>query len=195
MKLNNAIAATLFAGLAAMATPARAQGPELQFAQAGALLAYAEAEVRLLYASLIAREYDPALTKSLIDELKRTLGDAKTRVDRTSALLDEKDAKLEPELLDLREKIKRIEGSLAKLAANIQEQTAPKAEPAGLESKKTADEDEDDEPPVRDWELLKRGAGWVAVDLEAARGSYAKLTKKLKMPNLVLPPKPKGARD
>lgn len=173
----------------ASASPAWAQGADLHYAQAGALLSYGEAEIRILYAALSAKEFDPSITKSVVDELNRSLNEAKKRVDRTIPLLEEKDKALEPEMLKLREAIKKCEDELTKLNTDIEEQTGAKGDD---EEKK---DDDDEERPQTDWELLKRGTSWLNVDIGNAKTAYAALAKKMKAPTLVAPPKPKGKRE
>lgn len=180
-----------FASLAilAQAPTAAAQGADLHYAQAGALLTYAESEVRILYAALSAKEFDPSITKSVIDELTRALNESKKRVDRTIPLLDEKDKAVEPDMLKLREAIKKCEDELTKLNTDIEEQTGAKGDD---EEKK---DDDEEERPQTDWELLKRGTSWLSQDIGNAKTAYAALAKKLKLPTLAAPPKPKGKRE
>lgn len=175
---------------------ALAQSHDLQYAQAGALLTYAQAELNLLYAALTDKQFDPKLTKDTIDELNRSLQDAKKRIDRTIALLPENKAKAEPDLEKLRAQIKTCQDSLTKLANDIEEQTAaPSDEEGGLGEPKTNDDElPAEEGAQRDWELLKRGTGWLGVDLAAARKSYARLARKVGVRRIKTPPKPRGKR-
>ncbi|MBK6683534.1 MAG: hypothetical protein IPG45_03610 [Deltaproteobacteria bacterium] len=191
MKLFPRFLLSSFAALAilAQAPAASAQGADLHYAQAGALLTYAEAEVKILYAALSAKEFDPSITKSVIDELNRALNESKKRVDRTIPLLDEKDKAAEPDMLKLREAIKKCEDELTKLNTDISEQTGASDDD---EDKK---DDEEEERPQTDWELLKRGTSWLSQDIATAKTAYGALAKKLKLPTLAAPPKPKGKRE
>ncbi len=178
---------------AAFAPDARAQGHDLHYAQAGALLAYGQSELNLLYAALTAKEFDPKLTKDTVAELNRALVDAKKRVDRTIALLPESLGKQEPELEKLRTAIKKCEDTLNKLGNDIDEQTGGTSDEEEPELGARSEE-LDEAPPQRDWELLKRGTGWLGVDLAAARAQYGKLARRLKLRSMKKPPKPRGKR-
>jgi hypothetical protein len=197
MRGKSLVGKMLVAVALAVASPARAQGPELSYAQAGALLSYADAEVKLLFGAINAKEFDPSMTRSLLDELKRSLEESKKRIDRSSALLDEKQAALEPELIKVRDAIRRVEGSLDKLTRDIEAQTgklAADGEESGPAPEKKTEEEEAEAPP-RDWELLKRGAGWLGADLKDAQAAYGAVAKKLKVPAFPFPPKPKTPRE
>jgi hypothetical protein len=198
MHAKRMLGATLVAGMMTLSAPARAEGPGLHYAHAGAMLSYAEAEVKLLFGAINAAEFDPAMTRALLDELKRLLEESKRRIDRASALLDEKDAKLEPELVKVRDALKKAEGSLEALGRDIEAQTGGAA--SGEEGsgpaveKKGGDAEEEGEAAPRDWELLKRGAGWLGADLKDAQAAYGAVARKLKLPALPFPPKPKQPR-
>jgi chromosome segregation ATPase len=181
--MNRVLAVTLLA----LPSAAFAQQHEIYFHQTGALLAYADAEIRILYAAITAKEFDPEIAKRTVEELDRALSAAKNNADRTTALLPENMTNIQPDVAKLRELVKAAEDQLQKLGTDIEEQTSPKEE-----------EDDDLEAAAtgqrRDWDLLKGGCGWLAVDLAAARDHYAKLAKKLKVKPATAAPKPKGKR-
>ncbi len=188
--------AMLFAftlALGATTSQARAETHGLYFSQAGALLAYADAELKVLYGALTAKEFDPKLTKDTVAELDRTLASAKRSVDRSIALLPESQSKVAPELEKLRTAIKQCEDALNKLGNDITEQTGS-TEETEAELGARPEENLDEEPPQRDWELLKRGTGWLGVDLKDARGKYGAVARKLRLKSLRSPPKPRGKR-
>jgi septal ring factor EnvC (AmiA/AmiB activator) len=170
---------------------AAAQQHEIYFHQAGALLAYTDAEVRILFAAITAKEFDPDATKKTVEELDRALSASKNMVDRIQATLPESLASMEPDLVKFREQVKATEDQLRKLATDIEEQTGTKE---GEEEQPELDEEG---KPVgqRDWNLLKKGCGWLAADLAAARASYAKLAGKLKVKPIRPVPKPAGKRE
>ena len=191
--MNKALIILSFTAVLGASSDAFAQGHELHYAQAGALLAYGQSELNLLFAALTAKEFDPKLTKDTVAELERTLNDAKKRVDRATALLPESLEKNQPEMEKLRAAIKQCEDTLAKLGNDITEQTgAPEESDVELGSR--PEEELDEAPPQRDWELLKRGTGWLAVDLGDARKKYSALARKLKLKSMKSPPKPRGKR-
>ena len=168
---------------------ASAQQHEIYFHQAGALLQYGEAEVRILFAAITAKEFDPDATKKTIEELDRTMSTAKNMVDRVQASLPENMANLEPDLVKLREQVKAAEDQLRKLSTDIEEQTGAKEEGEEAEL-----DEEGKALPQRDWDLLKKGCGWLAADLATAKASYAKLAGKLKVKPVKAVPKPSGKR-
>jgi hypothetical protein len=171
---------------------ASAQQHEIYFHQAGALLAYTDAEVKILYAAITAKEFDPEATKKTVEELERAVSTSKNMVDRVQATLPENMASLEPDLVKLREQVKATEDQLRKLATDIDEQTGAtkEGEEEGLEL-----DEEGKEVGKRDWNLLKKGCGWLAADLAVARGTYAKLAGKLKVKPVKRVPKPSGKRE
>lgn len=183
------IAITIALGAWVAPERANAQTHELYFHQTGALLAYAEAEVKILNTALLAKEFDPDLAKKTVQEIDRTLGAAKQTVDRVTALLPEKLSKNEPALVKLRELIKNTEDQLQRLGTDIEEQTAPRQED------EVSDElEEAASGPTHDWDLLKNGCGWLYVDLKTARTAYAKLAKGLRVKGVSTPKKPRGKR-
>lgn len=186
------LTSTLFASFVLLAPAlASAQTHELYFHQTGALLNYADAEVRILYAALTAKEFDPDLTKRTLEELDRTLSAAKKNVDRVTALLPEKLTKVQPDLVKFREQIKNTEDQLQKLATDIEEQTAPREAEGDL-----ADElEEAAAAPARDWNLLKNGCGWLYTDIKTSKGVYAKLARQLKVKPVRTPKRPRGKRE
>ena len=189
----------LLAGATLAPASALAQDAGLYHAQSGTLLTYAETETRVLYAVLTAQEFDVELTRSMVEELKRSIADAKKSVDRSTALLSESQQKLAPDFQKLREGVKAAEDQVVKLAADIQ--TEVKARASDDDSNEGepvpeggAEAAEKEKGPPPNWQLLKDGAGWLAIDLAAARSLHAKLAKSVKMPALAGPPKPKTKR-
>ena len=180
--------------LGAFAFEARADNAELQHAQTGALLGYADFEARFMFTVLTSRELDPAAIKAANGEMKRTIEDAKKSVDRTVALLSEAQAKIEPDLKKLRDDLKKAGdqlerfnkdfGEQSKLMKVEEEPSDEIAAPAG-----SAPKEEGGAQP--NWELLKSGAGWLYDDLSVAQADAKKLAAKL-APKLKAPPKPKG---
>lgn len=174
---------SLVAMLSLLPSVASAQTHELYFHHAGALLAYADAQVRILYAAVTAKEFDKEAAKKTLEELDRTLAAGKTAVDRIQALLPENLSNLEQDLVKFRGEIKAAEDQLRKLGNDIEEQT------------KGSGEDAEEGGGVKaDWDLLKKGCGWLAADVQGAKSSYAKLAVRLKVKPAGAVPKPKGSR-
>lgn len=187
----------LVAGLFLVAKTAEAQQSSMYYAQCGALLAYSDAQIRLLYAAVGAKEFDAALTKGVIKELERSLEVAKRSSDRAASLLTDKEAKFEPKLLKIRDAIKQAEGQLKAFATDVEEQTGSLGNSEGDEEDGPLVNDTDDEatPNKTDWSLLKTGVGWLGVDLKAARTLHRKLAGKLALRSMKYPPSPRGKRD
>lgn len=181
-----------------MSKPAQAQDYSLHFAQAGALLDYSNVELRILYAAVTAREYDPKVTKDTVAELKRSLGDAKRHAGRTATLLPEKLAKHEAAVEKLRSAISAAEDQLSKLATDIDEQTKSLfAEDEEVELGERSADDEGEgggEAAPVNWDLLKSGTGWLGVDIGVAKKQHRKLSSRLKIRSLKAAPKPRGKR-
>jgi hypothetical protein len=171
---------------------ARAEDPMLHHAHSGALLAYADAEVQVLYNTFLAKEFDPELAKTTLKELERTVNTAKRSVDRTRLMLGD-DSKLEPEFAKLIDVLKRAEKQLSNLNTDVEEQTGEKEE--GEPSDHRGDDAPKDEAPKLDWNLLKNGASWLYADIKEARAMHATVGKKLKGSALKPPPKPAGKRE
>lgn len=185
------LTSTLFTALLLLApVAASAQTHELYFHQTGALLNYADAEVRILYAALTAKEFDPDLTKRTVEELDRTLSATKKNIDRVTALLPEKLTKVQPALVKFREQVKNTEDQLQKLATDIEEQTAPKE----LEGDLADELEQAAAEPTRDWNLLKNGCGWLYVDIKTSKSAYAKLARQLRVKPVRTPRRPRGKR-
>lgn len=183
--------------LAATSLPqtAQAQDYSLHYVQAGALLDYADAEVRVLYAAVTAREYDPKVTKDTLKELKETLDKAKRHAGRAGTLLPENLMKHEPAVEKLRGEISKAEDQLVKLATDIDEQTkALFADEAEVELGERSEDTGEAEPAKTDWDLLKKGTGWLGVDIAGARRMHKSLARKIKVKGLKFPPKPRGKR-
>lgn len=189
-------AALTSAAMTLGANTAQAQTHDLYFAQAGAALTYSFAEVRLLYGAITSRAYDPKITTETLEELKRALASAKRQTDRATALLPKKMAKSGPTMERLRKAIVKCERTLAKVETNIDEQTRSIVEeddatelgrPLEVESPKAA-------PKKINWRLLKRSAGWLAVDIKAARKFYKDAAMQVARRSLRSPPRPRGRR-
>lgn len=179
-----------------IARPAAAQDHGLHHVQAGALLDYSETQIKILYAAVTAKVYDPKVTKDTLEELKRTLGAAKRHAGRTGTLLPENLMKHEPAAEKLRAAISKAEDQLAKLATDIEEQT--KSLTAGEEEvelgERADDSAGDAEPATIDWQLLKNGVGWLNVDVRGAKSLHKALGRKIRVKSLRAPPKPRGKR-
>ncbi len=173
---------------------ASAQEPDLHHVRAGLQLASAADGTKLIYAALSAKIFDVGLTRSLVEEVERSVQDAKKSSDRAQALLPESKQSLEAEFEKLRTVIKRAEDQVQKLKQVLTEETQ------GLE----AEDQEGGALDARDdgaaasaqpkWSLLKDEAGWLYLDVSDARGLHQKLGPKLKAPGLSAPPKPKSKR-
>ncbi len=182
-----ALASTLFAGAA------HAQSSGLHHAQTGALLSFANGEVKVLYAALTDRQFDLELTERLIGELSRAVADAKRSTDRSTDLLDEKQEKLRPNLEKVRAALVSAQKQVDLLKADVEGQVKPFL--AQLENDERDEREGEPEPvPEPDWNTLKGHAGWIAVDLATAIKLHGRLNKKIKVPRLRTPPKPKGER-
>jgi hypothetical protein len=182
-------------GIAAAEAPARAEDAALQQAQCGALLAYVDTELKVLFTNVSGREFDLDLARSVVGEMKRAIPDAKKAADRSGMLLSESQAKLKPEVEALRNAIKGAEDQLAKLEAELDKQ----ATAAGKSGDDDGDDDKDDKSGAKklgnlDWEPLKAAIGWLYADVSTARGQQDKLGKKLST-SLRVPARPKGKRD
>jgi hypothetical protein len=171
------------------ANVARAEEAHLYHAQSGALLAFADAEVMILFNALLAKEFDPEIVKGLLKDLERSVNDAKRSVDRTRIVLG--DEKLEPEFVKLLDVIKRAESQVTRLSTDIEEQTGEKEE----EPSDHRNDEEPEEPKKADWNLLKNDAAWLYQDIKDARAQHATVGKKLKGAPLKAPPKASGKRD
>jgi hypothetical protein len=178
------------AGLLALPGAAHAEDASLHLSQGGALLTYADSEVKLLFTNVSGREFDVDLARALVIELKRTVPDAKKSVDRSSALLSDKQEKVKPDLEALRNSIKTAEDQIGKVESELEKQAA-----AGKGGDDDGDEDGAKKVGNLDWEPLKNAIGWLYNDLGSARALHDKATKKLGAAALKVPVKPKGKRD
>lgn len=185
-------ACALAASLAARS--AEAQEPDLHHVRAGLQLTAAAEGTKLIHAALSAKIFDVGLARALVEEVERSIQDAKKSSDRAQALLPESKQPLEAEFEKLRALIKRAEDQAAKLKAVVAEETrgleAEDQEGGGLDAR------DDGEAPASQprWNVLKDATGWLFLDLSEARGLHQKLGAKLKAPGLSAPPKPKSAR-
>jgi len=168
-----------------------AQSVKLHHLQSQALLSFSKAELTLLYGAFSAREFDMALTKELMVALSASLKDAKKHVDRSTDLLEEKQEKLRPKFEKLRGHLVDAERELLSLTQDVASQVKPY-----LDAMENDEEEKEGEGPAApDWNLLKRHIGWVAFDVGAAQKIHGSLGKKLKLPRLRMPRKPKGKRN
>jgi hypothetical protein len=190
VSMKKAVWVVSFLAAGALSTNARAEDAFLHHAHAGALLAYAEQEVQILYATFLAKEFDPELAKTLLKELERSLNDSKRSVDRTRLILGED--KMEPELTKLLDLVKRAESQLRDLSTDVEEQTGSKEEESDHRDELS---DEEKSGPKRDWGLLKNGASWLYQDIKDARAFHGNVGKKLKGGPLKMPTKPSGKRE
>lgn len=178
-----------------LGSPASAQEPDLHHVRAGLQLASAAEETKLIHAALSAKVFDVGLTRSLVEEVARSIQSAKQSSDRAQALLPEAKQSLEAEFEKLRGVIKRAEDQAAKLRAVLTQETqgleAEDQEGGALDAR--ADGDEPAAQPR--WNVLKDETGWLFLDLSEARALHQKLGPKLKAPGLSAPPKPKSKRE
>lgn len=195
--MNRAILVSpLIAALGLAANVAQAQNSSLHHAQAGALLAYASADVTIVHGAVTSRQFDLSLTESLVNELVRTLRDAKRSTDKAADLLDEKQENLRPDLEKVRTVLVRAEKECAKLKNAIETEVKPYIE-ASLEEESdelaapTGAKPEVTEPR---WDAIKTTIGWLSVDVAEAQKLHAAVGKKLKGPKPTAPKKPKGKR-
>jgi hypothetical protein len=172
---------------------ARAEDAFLHYAQSGALLSYAEAEVQVLYAAFSAKEFDPELAKVLLKELDRSLNDAKKSADRAQVLVG--DEKIEPEFTKLMDLVKRCETQLRDLTNDVEEQTGAKESDEPKDHRDDVEPNDDASGPKHDWALLKNGAAWLFQDIKDARAHHAAMGKKLKGGPIKPPAKPSGKRE
>lgn len=115
MKKPSSLSLALLTVAALAPTSALAQDAGLHHAQSGALIAYAESEVKVLYAALSAREFDMELTQRMVSELKRSVADAKKSTDRSTDLLSDAQEKLRPQLEKIRADLVAAEKQIQKL--------------------------------------------------------------------------------
>lgn len=183
-----AITGTVLAlGLVLGARPAQASEHELYYAQAGAMLNYAEAEVRVLYAAVTQRVFDPTVTRQASEELERILEQAKRQVGRAATLLPEAQSKHEGALSELKEQIIAAERQLEKLDAIVEAAvTALTAEEDELE--------EGEEAPETDWAAIRASCAWLAQDIKKAGTTYGAVSRRLALKPLRFPPPPRGKR-
>jgi hypothetical protein len=171
---------------------ARAEDAYLHHAHSGSLLAYAESEVAIVYATFLAKEFDPELAKTITKELGRSLNDAKKAVDRTRLVASED--KLEGDFSKLLDILRRSEKQVTDLTTDIEEQTGTKeAEPS--DHRDDLESAGERKAKKGDWTLLKNDAAWLNQDIKDARALHASIAKKLKGGPVKPPPKPSGKRE
>jgi len=176
-------------GLCVPSLSAQAESVKLHQLQSQALLSFAGTEVNVLNGALSAREFDMALTTQLADSLAKSLKQAKKHADRTTDLLSEKQEKMRPKFEKMRKHLVDAERQLSALQKDIASQVKPYMDFA------ENSEEGAEAPPDPDWNLLKRHLGWIAFDLSQAQRLHRHLSKKLRLPKLRTPRKPKGSRE
>lgn len=180
------ISTAVFLGVLGSHEVARGSEHELYYVQAGALLNYAEAEVRVLYAAVTQRVFDPTVTKQAMDELERTLTRAKRQVGRAGTLLPEKASRHEEAIDGIRKKVIAAERQLARVREIVD--TAIER----LTSDETEDEGEEAAPT--DWEAIRASCAWLGKDIKAARTAHAATRRRMALKPLRFPPTPRGKR-
>lgn len=188
--MNARTVSTVFAlGLVGSAAEAGASEHELYFAQAGAMLNYAEAEVRVLYAAVTQRVFDPTVTKQALDELERILTLAKRQAGRASTLLPEPLEKHQEAMGELKDAIIAAERQLEKsreiIEGAIEALTAEESE---------VEDEEEEGTPQTDWAAIRTSAAWLAQDIKGARTTYAGIARRLPAKALRFPPPPRQKR-
>lgn len=182
----------LIAALAAPGVALAQDAAGLHFARSGAMLGAADEDTKILFAVVTAKVFDVELTKTVMSDLKKALGEARGSAFRASQLLE--DQKASGEVAKLDDAIKTIEASFQKLDADIKAETKdmkidednPDIAPAA-----GAKAPEEGAGKVPDWELLKNDIGTVYADIGAAKSLHGKLSKVVKAPALKAPPAPK----
>ncbi|MBI2372564.1 MAG: hypothetical protein HYV07_01065 [Deltaproteobacteria bacterium] len=183
----------LVALAAALPNAALAQNAELYHAHATNSLVFAESEAKVLYGVIAAKVFEPDLSKSTLSEIKKAVLDAKKSTDRAKALLDEKQAKIDPEFEKMRAVFAALETQLEKTKELVSDQTKglAVADEGSLEAKGPAEEKAAVQP---DWQAMKDQASWLFLDLTEALKKHRDLAKKLGG-SLPAPAKPKAKRE
>ncbi len=187
--LNIVVAGWVFLMSGLLPGSANANEGVMHYIQSGALLAYADAELRILYGLLNKKTYNPELAKSVLDELDRALGGAKKSAERALTLFVDDKRQLGKSMGALRDEIRKAEEQLRTFRNELSEETASDAEEWTGELGEEADEKK-----TTDWKSLRRGVGWLGVDLKAARRKHRRVAKQLDLPAMRAPPRPRGAR-
>jgi multidrug resistance efflux pump len=179
------------------AGPAWGQDHTLPYAQVGASLTYAEAEVRILNAAVADRAFDIGFTQRTAEHVEAILSRAKKNIDRAQTLAPAKYQRLESRFLALREQVVQAERQLARFNEVLA------AEYAKLTAEEDEDEDEDEdeegeevdaEPVTADWNAIKTEVRWLFQDVTVARKSYAALGRSLGVKALARPRAVRGKR-
>ena len=163
-------------------------------AQSDFQLQYGESTAKLLVAAYNDKHFDVDFATLLVEELQTTLKDCKRHIDKSIALLGEKEQKAEGDLEKLRKTIVDSEAAVRKLNKQIDDQVKPYL--AQLEE--TPDElnlEKAEKAPDPDWNSMKAQAAWLYFDFSGARKAHRSIARKLKMPKLKTPRKPKGKRE
>lgn len=186
--------AVVFAlALGAVPSIALAQDAGPHHVRAGARLALADEDTKLLFAVMTAKVFDVELTKTLSADLKKAISEAKSSIFRASALAE--DQKLEADFKKLQDALKRAEDAQAKLDGDIKSETSGlKFEGDDNEDIEAAAGSKPEEAKQPNWELLKDGAGALYKEIGEARSIHGKLAKALKTPALKAPPPPKAKK-
>jgi hypothetical protein len=162
--------------------------------QADFQLQYGESTAKLLVGAYADKHFDIDFATGLVTELERTLKDCKRHVDKATALLNDKEQKAEADLEKLRKMLVDTEAAVRKLNKQIDDQVKPYL--AQLEE--TPDElnlEKAEKAPDPDWTSMKNQAAWLFYDFGGARKAHRSISRKLKMPKLKSPRKPKGKRE
>jgi len=176
--------------LVALPLGAQAQDSGPHHARAGALLALADEETKIVFAVITAKVFDVELATTLVSELKDVMGDAKASAFRASQLVE--DQKAGPELAKLDEAIKTIEATLATFDADLKRETKDmKPDEENPELAPAAGSGKAEAGTQPNWEALKDDCGALYRDISAARAIHGKLAKTVKAPALKAPPPPK----
>jgi len=180
--------AALTLGLFASAVPAQASEHELYYAHAGAMLDFAEAEVRVVYAAVTQRVFDPTITRQSTEELERVLEQSKRQVGRAATLLPEKLEKHRDAIEQLKQQIIAAERQLEKMKTIIEETVEAQS----------VDEEEEEleegEAPKADWAGMQASCAWLAKDVRQAKATHAALATRLGIKPLRAPPAPRAPR-
>jgi hypothetical protein len=186
IRVSVSLSTSLLLGGLALSTPASAQTHRLPYAQAGAALAYAQAEVRILHDAVTANRFDLGFTRSTLGQLELALAEAKRNVDRAETLLPEKLSKRADAVRAVRDAVVAAETQRDALAKAVDEQTKVLT---------VEDEAEAADLPPTDWDLLERETGWLAVDIRKAVGAHRRLLRPLRVRRPGKVKKPRGKRD
>ena len=176
--------------LASIGRVAFAQDAGPHHAHAGALLALADEETKIVFAVITAKVFDVELAKTLVGELKEVIGNAKSSAFRAGQLVE--DQKGASDLAKFDEVMRSVETSLQKLDADLASETKGiKVDDEGADIAPAAGAGKEEAGPQPNWELLKDDVGGLYRDIGSARAQHGKLAKIVKASPLKAPPLPK----